>query len=82
MFNDQFGKLSKRVAEFFLKWDFGRQYKAFIYPIKLAHTTLLVMYAQLAFLIQLCIMAGLNFSEILYGVSWCLKHYCISKYPS
>lgn len=81
MFNDRFGNLSKGVTEDFLQREFGREYKAFIYPVKLAQATLLITYAQLAFRIQPCIMAGLNFFQILYGISWCLKCYCVSEYP-
>lgn len=50
-----------------LKWDFGREHKAFMYPITLAHTTLLIIYAQLAFLIELCIMGELN---LFRSASW------------
>lgn len=38
-----------------------------MYPITLAHTTLLIIYAQLAFLIELCIMGELN---LFRSASW------------
>lgn len=81
MFNDHFGKLRKRVVWiFFLKWDFGRKQRFYI-SYKTGTHHIIDYLCTISFFIQLYIMAGLNFSETLYGDSWCLKHYYIPEYP-